>query len=1359
MSAGRLYTAWVAVVAMAVTALTPLLPAFGEGGRPAGQNLIVSSEYRVSGTETWELIVIREGGTLIIPQGTTLNAKSIHLEGGSFIASGGTVAVTQTTPGLDAVIAGDCIDFNVSGGSKITLMAPDGAATMDLSQGGEAIVSVNASGFVRVTGGSEIKCIGGNGRGTTTPWTSGPLSGYISAGGRGLIRLGGPQTPYVELSGGSKFTTIGRDGGRAADGKAGSGGTGGQGGGYSNGGRVSGFVGSGGDGVVHVSGRTVLIENVMLDCSAGKGGDAGNGGAGSTSSGSQYYYSGGGGGGGYAGGDGGENYQSSGKSASVSDNVGAGGYAMFVVEAENATIRSATAILKGGNGGTPGAGGRGGSVPNYPYYSAGGGGGGFAGGGGGSSYATGGSGAAGGNVGAGGEANMSVSCNNLTLDGLSLFCTGGNSASGGTGGDGNYGGGGGGGYGGGGGGGGYNGGGAGTASGNVGAGGNATLVITAQNIWAVNSSLNLRGGNAGNGGTGGKGGSYGGGGGGGYGGGGGAGYYSYQGSAGSGSASSNVGRGGMALVRMTALNYLWFNSSYINATGGSGGNGGTGGSGGSNAGGGGGGYTGSGGGSYSGSAGEGQATGNTGDGGDAEVAFYCLQGSIPADFVHISAVGGTKGDGKTSAGGGSYGGKGAGRATSNGGTPRNVPLLTPIITGPPDGALFNNVMPRLTWMKMLECWIYPTTHDPIVNYHVQIDDNSTFSSPDEDEKLVDPEGASYTPSKIRGGKYYWRVRAVYETGRFSPWSALGYFFLNGPPTQFRAFPAISFPEDGSLENALNLNEYFTDDIYPGELSYSVVYEQEASKVHAVVNGTWLSVYSGTRDWYGTRRIGVRATDRGGVFTDSELINVTIAPVNDPPYFAELPVVNVTEDTFYTFDLGPFVGDVDNNPGQLRLTMTSLYAQVEGLNITFHYPIDIGGESINLTLSDGSATANGVLEVKIRGVNDRPVTLPIPPLTTNEDTNLTLDLAPFAFDEEDAPSALRWRAENIPAELLTVEIDENNTLRIYPLPNLSGEGTMLLIVRDTGGLEAMVNLTLKVLSVNDPPVIAPIPPQTVRVGVPLTLDLRPFVSDVDNEPSQLRVMVSTIYASVQGFTVTFNYPHDENLEKELVRITVSDGKAAGHVDIQILLSFPPSFIEAIGELRVEVGREVQIDLTMYANDREDGQFGLRFNVTGVDRGLLEVSIDANGLMRVKSLGKTGRDDITVSVTDSDGNTVVTNVTVVIVPRPVSKGGIAGDSGFMLWAGPAALVAAILGGAIGFYLFALRRKQRIEAMQAAREREGPALGSSAQLLGEDATKGAGPARAVLTTRVCYACGSRLLLIGEGVYQCRKCGRTQK
>jgi len=388
-------------------------------------------------------------------------------------------------------------------------------------------------------------------------------------------------------------------------------------------------------------------------------------------------------------------------------------------------------------------------------------------------------------------------------------------------------------------------------------------------------------------------------------------------------------------------------------------------------------------------------------------------------------------------------------------------------------------------------------------------------------------------------------------------------------------------------------------------------------------------------------------------------------------------------------------------------------------------------------------------------------LPIPPLVTNEDINITMDLTLFANDEEDLPSKLKWTAENVPVELFTANIDERNILKISPLADKSGEGSMLLLVKDSGGNEVMVNISVRVLSVNDAPQISGVPNITLAVNAEYKLDVRQYVRDVDNELSELRVTVNSLYAAVSGFVITFKYPNDESLESETVRILVTDGKGTGHQDILVTLKFPPSFTEVVGEVSVEAMKETTVDLTRYVYDREDGPTGLKWAVSHVDRSLIEVSVDSGGQMKVRSTKeKTGTNDITVTVTDSDGNKANQTVRISVVPKKSLFGG-EGGSDWLIWVLPGVAVAAIVGSAGAAYFVALRRKRRLEEQQSQVD-EGSAMLPTKEdrmvTLAAPAGQG-GQEAGVPAGKVCFACGSKLMAMGLGSYQCTKCGRNQR
>jgi hypothetical protein len=405
-----------------------------------------------------------------------------------------------------------------------------------------------------------------------------------------------------------------------------------------------------------------------------------------------------------------------------------------------------------------------------------------------------------------------------------------------------------------------------------------------------------------------------------------------------------------------------------------------------------------------------------------------------------------------------------------------------------------------------------------------------------------------------------------------------------------------------------------------------------------VSGSWLELFAVRRDWHGSCDFAVRATDRVGRSSLSNTFTVIVNPVNDPPRFINLPIIDVTEDQEFRFDITPYIDDVDNAPGELRISLSSPNAIVEGHIITFHYSTEIGTDRINISLTDGQATVYMMLEVRVAPVNDPPLALPVPDLITNEDSPLSVDLTAFAKDEEDAPGNLRWRVEEVPAELMSITIDSRNILTLTPQLDASGSCVIRLVVRDTGGAESPANVRVTVIPVNDPPVIGAIPDVVVKVNVPYRLDIRPFVSDVDNAMSELRVGVSSQYANVSGFLITFRYPDDQSLDREVVRINVSDGQATVQRAVLFQLRFPPAFTGTLDIITIGAKKAMSIDLTRYVNDREDGPSGLRWAILKGDPELLDAGIDGNGRLTVRSLKNKAAAtsiDITVSHGAKDG----------------------------------------------------------------------------------------------------------------------------
>jgi hypothetical protein len=358
----------------------------------------------VEGNESWLRVTIGSTGQLIVGKGAQLTAQKIQIKDGIFEVNGGTVILGGAEPGNDVTIKGKASSFTLKNGAKLTLKAPDGIQDLDMSKGGDASILVSVSQEVLIDGAS-IECYSGTGFSNPNPWVDHvPLDGYYAAGGNASVFLGSTSTLLTTV----KSLTVklqGGNGGRAANAQhPNTGSAGSKGGGYSDGGDVSGYVGSGGMTGVSFAGMETKINGLTVTATSGNGGRAGDGGGLPADYNSQY---GSGGGGGYSGGDGGPfsssyNAPPGQPGGKVSGNIGTGGDSIYEFTGSSLTVSGIDITASGGNGGAAGNGGSG------SYYN-GGGGGGYGGGSGcgmgpySGTMITGGSGTVSGRVGAGGS--------------------------------------------------------------------------------------------------------------------------------------------------------------------------------------------------------------------------------------------------------------------------------------------------------------------------------------------------------------------------------------------------------------------------------------------------------------------------------------------------------------------------------------------------------------------------------------------------------------------------------------------------------------------------------------------------------------------------------------------------------------------------------------------------------------------------------------------------------------------------------------------------------------------------------------------------------------------------------------------
>jgi hypothetical protein len=109
---------------------------------------------------------------------------------------------------------------------------------------------------------------------------------------------------------------------------------------------------------------------------------------------------------------------------------------------------------------------------------------------------------------------------------------------------------------------------------------------------------------------------------------------------------------------------------------------------------------------------------------------------------------------------------------------------------------------------------------------------------------------------------------------------------------------------------------------------------------------------------------------GDLHTHTTLV-VNINPVNDPPWWAELPGISATEDVEGQVDLGPYLNDIDTPLEDLVVEVSSSYGSMEGHVFKFEYPNGVLSERITFTLTDGEFLVSLEMNVTVAQVNDVP----------------------------------------------------------------------------------------------------------------------------------------------------------------------------------------------------------------------------------------------------------------------------------------------------------------------------------------------------------------------------------------------------
>jgi len=372
-------------------------------------------------------------------------------------------------------------------------------------------------------------------------------------------------------------------------------------------------------------------------------------------------------------------------------------------------------------------------------------------------------------------------------------------------------------------------------------------------------------------------------------------------------------------------------------------------------------------------------------------------------------------------------------------------------------------------------------------------------------------------------------------------------------------------------------------------------------------------------WNGKELLTLVVTDPEGARAETKL-TYEVKAVNDAPVVSKFMNQTIKEhETFKPVNLDSLVADPDNKPTEIQWTVTGakeLKAEIardRSLKVTIPSAQWNGSETLTLTAKDpAGAQASASAIFTVTAVNDAPVLSEFKAQTIKEHADFApINLDDLVIDPDNKKSELVWSAVVTGGQVaaptkkgavaapigkdLTVEISpEHKATFVMPNDQWNGERSVVFTVADPAGLKDSKALSLKATAVNDAPVLAKIPDQTIEEKASFApVNLLALVNDPDNAKETLVWTISgakALKASIEKGILTVATPDKFWSGAETINVTVVDPSGAKAMQSSTFTVKAVNDAPVIGEIKpqtIDEGKTFElIDVTKAVSDPDN-----------------------------------------------------------------------------------------------------------------------------------------------------------------------------
>ncbi|WP_375345141.1 tandem-95 repeat protein (plasmid) [Priestia megaterium] len=425
-----------------------------------------------------------------------------------------------------------------------------------------------------------------------------------------------------------------------------------------------------------------------------------------------------------------------------------------------------------------------------------------------------------------------------------------------------------------------------------------------------------------------------------------------------------------------------------------------------------------------------------------------------------------------------------------------------------------------------------------------------------------------------------------------------------------------------------------------QLTYSLQNAPVNGTVDVGIDGMY--TYTPNADFNGIDQFTVVVSDEQGG-TAVSTITITVLPVNDPPVGPVVVTLVTNEDTPVSSQITAVDPDGEVLTYTLQDPPTNGVAVVNADGTFTYTPNENynGPDTFTVLISDpsGAFIVTSVF-VTVTPVNDVPV-VPNYEFVINEDTTLNSQVVATDVDGNPLTYGLLTGPVNG-----TVIVNPDGTYTYTPNENYNGIDSFSVVVSDGQGETAVSTITITVLPVNDPPVGPVVVALVTNEDTPVSSQ----ITAVDPDGEVLTYTLQdppTNGVAVVNADGTFTYTPNENYNgPDTFTVLISDPSGAFIVTSVFVTVTPVNDVPVVPNYEFVINEDTSLNSQVVATDVDGNPltYGL---LTGPVNGTVIVNPDGT-YTYTPNENYNGIDSFSVVVSDGQGETAVSTITITVLP---------------------------------------------------------------------------------------------------------------